>query len=55
MFFAFVPVTLVAEKTAGISPAFVIVHVFKRNITADLWTIAFRQIFKLVHKKPSFR
>ena len=41
MFITFVPGAFIAEKTSHISVAFVVVHIFERNITAKFWAVAF--------------
>lgn len=44
-------VAFVAEQTALVGAPVVIIHIFEWNIAPELWTVAFRQIFEVVHKK----
>ena len=54
MLFAFIPGAFVAEQAAHINIALIIVHIFQRNVAAQLWAVAFGQIFELFHHKAFF-
>ena len=52
--FAFIPGAFVAEQAAHINVAFIIVHIFQRNVAAQLWAVALGQVFELFHHKAFF-